>query len=38
VAFASLATRLPRIKVDVERAEWRPGFLFRGLTGLRCQA
>jgi hypothetical protein len=38
VAFASLATRMPGIKVDVERAVWRPGFLFRGLTELRCQA
>lgn len=38
VAFASLATRLPRIEVDVDRAVWRPGFLFRGLTELRCQA
>jgi cytochrome P450 len=38
VALASLATRMPGIKVDVERAVWRPGFLFRGLTELRCQA
>jgi cytochrome P450 len=38
VAFASLATRLPHLKVDVEHAVWRPGFLFRGLTELRCQA
>jgi cytochrome P450 len=38
VAFASLATRMPNIKVDVERAVWRPGFLFRGLTELRCLA
>jgi cytochrome P450 len=38
VAFASLATRMPNIKVDVERAVWRPGFLFRGLTELRCRA
>jgi cytochrome P450 len=38
VAFASLATRMPGIQVDVERAVWRPGFLFRGLTELRCRA
>ena len=38
VAFTSLARRLPRITVDVERAQWRAGFLFRGLTELRCQA
>jgi cytochrome P450 len=38
VAFAALATRLPHIEVDVGRAEWRPGFLFRGLTELRCRA
>jgi len=38
VAFASLATRLSGIEVDVEHAVWRPGFLFRGLTGLRCRA
>jgi cytochrome P450 len=38
VAFASLARRLPRLAVDVERATWRAGFLFRGLTELRCRA
>ena len=38
VAFSSLAQRLPRLTVDVEHATWRAGFLFRGLTELRCQA
>ena len=38
VAFTSLARRLPRIEVDVEHAVWRAGFLFRGLTELRCRA
>jgi hypothetical protein len=38
IAFTSLARRLPRIEVDVDRAVWRPGFLFRGLTELRCRA
>lgn len=36
VAFGTLAKRLPHIEVDVANAVWRPGFLFRGLTGLRC--
>ncbi|MGL6222053.1 MAG: cytochrome P450, partial [Steroidobacteraceae bacterium] len=38
VAFASLAARLPHLTVDVEHATWRAGFLFRGLTELRCHA
>jgi len=38
VAFASLAARLPHLTVDVEHATWRAGFLFRGLTELRCRA
>jgi cytochrome P450 len=38
VAFASLARRAPGIVVDQERAVWRPGFLFRGLTALHCRA
>ena len=38
VAFTSLARRLPHIEVDVEHAVWRAGFLFRGLTELRCRA
>jgi cytochrome P450 len=37
VAFASLARRVPGIVVDQQRAAWRPGFLFRGLTALHCR-
>lgn len=37
VAFAALARRAPGIVVDQDRAVWRPGFLFRGLTALHCR-
>jgi cytochrome P450 len=37
LAFGSLARRAPGIVVDQERAVWRPGFLFRGLTALHCR-
>jgi cytochrome P450 len=37
IAFATLARRLPQLQVDVDEAQWRAGFLFRGLTGLRCR-
>jgi cytochrome P450 len=36
IAFATLAKRLPRLHVTTPAPSWRPGFLFRGLTELRC--
>jgi cytochrome P450 len=37
VAFAALARRLPRMQVDTRAAQWRAGFLFRGLQGLQAR-
>ncbi|MGI9245469.1 MAG: cytochrome P450 [Steroidobacteraceae bacterium] len=37
IAFATLAQRLPRLRVTTPEPTWRPGFLFRGLTELRCE-
>jgi cytochrome P450 len=37
VAFATLARRLPRMRVDTGNAQWRPGFLFRGLQSLQAR-
>jgi cytochrome P450 len=36
IAFATLAKRLPQLRVTTPEPTWRPGFLFRGLTELRC--
>jgi cytochrome P450 len=36
VAFATLAKRLPQLRVTTPEPTWRHGFLFRGLTELRC--
>ncbi|HEX5648952.1 MAG TPA: cytochrome P450 [Steroidobacteraceae bacterium] len=36
VAFATLAKRLPHLRVTTPEPTWRHGFLFRGLTELRC--
>ena len=32
IAFATLARRLPQLQVAIADAQWRAGFLFRGLT------
>jgi cytochrome P450 len=37
IAFATLARRLPQLQVAIADAQWRAGFLFRGLTELRCR-
>ena len=37
IAFAALARRLPQMQVAAAEAQWRAGFLFRGLTELRCR-
>jgi len=37
VAFTALAQALPDMQVDTASAQWRPGFLFRGLTGLQAR-
>ena len=34
IAFEHLATALPHMKVDLDSANWRDNFLFRGLTRL----
>ena len=36
IAFATLAKRLPQLRITTPEPTWRPGFLFRGLTELRC--
>jgi cytochrome P450 len=36
IAFATLARRLPQLRITTPEPTWRPGFLFRGLTELRC--
>jgi cytochrome P450 len=36
IAFATLAKRLPQLRITTPEPIWRPGFLFRGLTELRC--
>lgn len=36
VAFAALAKRMPGLRIVTPQPQWRPGFLFRGLTELRC--
>lgn len=37
IALATLATRLPRLRVDLGSARWRQeGFMFRGLTALEA--
>jgi hypothetical protein len=36
IAFATLAKRLPTLRIVTPEPQWRPGFLFRGLTELRC--
>ena len=37
VAFTALAQALPDMQVDTASAQWRPGFLFRGLIGLQAR-
>jgi len=34
VAFAAMAARMPQMTIDTRTPQWRPGFLFRGLTQL----
>lgn len=34
IAFERLATRLPKLKADLDAPSWREGFLFRGMSAL----
>ena len=34
IAFEQLAEQMPDLEADCAAPEWRPGFLFRGLSGL----
>ena len=34
IAFETLATRLPNLRVEKDQPQWRDGFLFRGLSQL----
>jgi cytochrome P450 len=36
IAFTEVASRIPEMRLDTLAARWRPGFLFRGLTGLHA--
>jgi cytochrome P450 len=36
IAFTEVARRIPDMRLDTLAARWRPGFLFRGLTGLHA--
>lgn len=37
IAFETLARRLPGLTVDTTAPAWRPGLLFRGMTGLAAR-